>query len=165
MAQLRAWGVARLDRQSLVQSTRTAVAAVAATVVARAVKLPEYYWAPITTLVIMQSTLGAAWDVSVPRIIGTALGALLGALLAPRFGGSVVAFGAGVLVLGLICAATRAGSSAYRFGGITLAIVVLIARHESPWLAATHRFVEVAIGVVIGLAVTALWPARETPAT
>jgi hypothetical protein len=39
-------------------------------------KLPEAYWAPITTLVITQSSLGATLTVSWQRFVGTALGAL-----------------------------------------------------------------------------------------
>jgi len=43
---------------------RTAVAALASVLVARLFRLPEVYWAPITTLVITQSSLGAALAVS-----------------------------------------------------------------------------------------------------
>ena len=146
-----------VDRQTLEQSLRTAVAAVASTLVARTIKLPEYYWAPITTFVVMQSTLGAALEVSGQRIAGTALGAALGAVLAPRFGPSVVVFGIAVITLGLICAVLRVGNSAYRFSGITLAIMMLIPRDNPAWLVAAHRFTEVSVGVAIGLVVTALW--------
>ena len=51
-------------------------------IVARLFHLPEDYWAAITTLVILQSTLGAALTVSEQRFAGTALGAAAGALLA-----------------------------------------------------------------------------------
>jgi len=58
----------------LVHSARTAVAALASLLVARLFRLPEAYWAPITTLVITQSSLGAALAVSWQRFVGTALG-------------------------------------------------------------------------------------------
>ena len=45
-------------------SARTAVAAVASVLVARLFRLPEAYWAPIATIVITQSSLGAALKVS-----------------------------------------------------------------------------------------------------
>jgi uncharacterized membrane protein YgaE (UPF0421/DUF939 family) len=54
--------------------------------VARLFGLPEAYWAPITTLVIKQSSLGAALEVSWQRFVGTALGAVLGAIAASYFG-------------------------------------------------------------------------------
>ena len=161
MEQRRSWRIASIDREALEQSARTTFAAVASTIVARLVRLPEYYWAPITTFVVMQSTLGAALEVSGQRFAGTALGAAVGALLAPRFGASVIVFGIAVVGLGLICALLRMGSSAFRFSGITLAIVMLIARDKSAWLVATHRFIEVSVGIGAGLLVTALWPVRK----
>lgn len=165
MVQSRTRNIGRLDWQSLEHSARTAVAAVAATLVARAFRLPEYYWAPIITLVVMQSTLGATLQVSGQRMVGTVLGAIAGALLAPHFGANGGVFGTAVLALGLICAVLRVGRSAYRFSGITLAIVMLIARDKPTWLVATHRFIEVSIGVAVGLALTALWPEREADGT
>jgi hypothetical protein len=50
MRRLRAVSVSQLNRQSLEQSARTGIAAMASIIVARAARLPEYYWAPITTL-------------------------------------------------------------------------------------------------------------------
>src|SRR5580700_11325590 len=58
----------------VVNSARTAAAAVVSLLVARLFRLPEAYWAPITTLVIMQSTLGAALPISAQRLAGTAVG-------------------------------------------------------------------------------------------
>lgn len=74
------------------------------------------------TLVVMQSTLGAAWTVSKQRFVGTALGATMGALLTTYAAENVGTFGAGVFVLGLICAVFGIGRSAFRYAGITLAI-------------------------------------------
>lgn len=164
MEQTGGWRIFGIDRQILEHSARTAIAAVASTIVARAVKLPEYYWAPITTFVVMQSTLGAALEISGQRFAGTALGAALGALLAPRFGGNVPAFGIAVLGLGPICALLRMGRAAYRFSGITLAIVMLISRDKPAWLVGTHRFIEVSVGISVGLLVTALWPESKPAA-
>ena len=49
----------------VMHSLRTAIAGVASLLVARLFRLPEAYWAPITTMVITQSSLGAALTVSV----------------------------------------------------------------------------------------------------
>ena len=147
----------RLNRHALVHSTRTAIAATASLLVARALGLPEAYWAAITTLIIMQSTLGAALAVSEQRLAGTALGAALAALLATYFGSNMIVFGLGVFATGLICAALRLGE-AYRMASVTLAIVMLIGRTKSGWIVAAHRFVEVSVGIAVGLALTAVWP-------
>ncbi len=93
-------------------------------------RLPQAYWAPITTLVITQSSLGAALSVSGSVLWELALGALLGALVTIYFGPHALIFGACVFVLGLLSAAVRSDRSAFRFGGITLAIVLLVPRTE-----------------------------------
>ena len=149
-----------IDRRALVHSARTAIAAILSLIVARGLGLPEAYWATITTLIIMQSTLGAAWEVSEQRLAGTAMGAAVGALLATYIGSNVIAYGVGVLAIGLICAGLRI-EQAYRFGSVTLAIVMLIAGTKPAWIVAAHRFVEVAVGIAVGLALTALWPEAE----
>jgi uncharacterized membrane protein YccC len=71
----------RMDQKEVLHSIRTAVAAVSSVLIARFCRLPESYWAAVTAIVIMQSTLGAAWSVSKQRFVGTALGAAMGALL------------------------------------------------------------------------------------
>src|SRR6266446_5735018 len=117
----------------LVDSARMAVAAVVSVLVAQLVRLPETHWAPITTLVITQSSLGAALTVSWQRFVGTALGALVGGIAASYFPSHVLVFGICVFVLGLLSAVAHSDQNAYRFGGVTLAIVLLIPRANPAW--------------------------------
>jgi len=35
---------------------------------------------------------------------------------------------------------------------------MLVARSEPAWLAGLHRFIEVSVGIIVGLIVTAIWP-------
>jgi len=46
-----------ITRAALMNSLRTAVATVASLLLARSLKLPEFYWAPISTIVILLSTI------------------------------------------------------------------------------------------------------------
>jgi uncharacterized membrane protein YgaE (UPF0421/DUF939 family) len=154
----------RIDQKEVLHSIRTAVAAVGSLLIARFCRLPEAYWAALTTIVIMQSTLGAAWTVSKQRFAGTALGAAMGALLTAYTAQNAAAFGAGVFVLGLICALFRIGRNAFRYAGITLAIVMLVARAEPAWMIAIHRFLEISVGIAVGLLATAVWPEPEPAA-
>ena len=163
MAQTISGTAARLDRRSLEHAARSAVGAAVSVLVARLFKLPEAYWAAITTMIVLQSTLGAALSVSALRFIGTALGAVAGGLFASYLGPQFYIFGAGIFLLGVFTAALHLDRSAFRFAGITLAIVMLVPRTHSPWIVAAHRFVEVSIGIVIGLLLTALWPERQAP--
>ena len=149
------------SRPILVHSTRTALAAVASLLVARSFELAEAYWAPITTLVIAQSSVASAFAVSWQFFVGTALGAVLGAVAASYFEPHVLVFGACVLILGFLRAAARSDLPAYRFGAVTLAIVLLVPRTGNPWQTALHRFAEVSIGLAVALVLAWIWPENE----
>ena len=148
------------ERTTVLHTARTTVAAVASLLVARALRMPEPYWATVTTIVVMQSSLGAAWEVSRNRFVGTALGAVLGGLFASYFGANVLAFAAAIFGLGLLCGVLRLDRTAYRFAGITVAIVMLVARDRPAWVIASHRFIEVSLGIAIALLLTAVWPEK-----
>jgi uncharacterized membrane protein YccC len=157
----RSWSVSnRLDRRSVQHTVRTTVAAVVSLLVARACGLPEAYWAVVTTLVIMQSTLGGAWDVSWQRLAGTMIGGVTAAALVTILHPGALPLAVGMLAMGILCAFLPLQNSAYRFAGITLAIVMLPSHTASIWIVALHRFLEVTIGIVVGMAVTAAWPVR-----
>lgn len=141
---------------------RTAAAAAMSLMIARLVGLPEAYWAAISTLVVMQSTLEATLMLSIERIVASAMGALVGAINSNYFGSSLVAFAISIFLLGLLSFAFRLRKTAFRYAGVTLAIVVLVPRTSPPFTAAWHRFTEVALGILVGLAVVALWPERES---
>src|SRR5260370_30721023 len=98
---------AGLSREALVTVARTTVATVLSLLLARSLlKLPEFYWAPISTIVILLSTINPltlAWQ----RFAGTALGAALGALIATFFHANWVVYGAGIFVCGILSAVLR----------------------------------------------------------
>jgi uncharacterized membrane protein YccC len=142
----------------VMHSVRTTAVAIASLMLAQLCRLPESYWAPITALVITQSSLGAALAVSRQRLVGTILGAGMGALAATFFGVHLLVFAVCVFLLGVLCAVTRSGNSAYRFGGVTLAIMLLIPRSGPAWTIALHRFAEVSLGILVALAFAYLWP-------
>jgi len=146
-----------VSRAALINSVRATVAAVASALLARLLKLPEFYWAPISAIVILLSTINPltlAWQ----RFAGTALGAALGALIATYLPPNWMVYGAGIFVCGILCALLRIGS-AYRFAAITLTIVLLVAHTRPPWIVAAHRSVEVSLGIAVALVVTVMWPA------
>jgi uncharacterized membrane protein YccC len=154
--------VARENPSSMWNAARTAVAALVSFLVARLFQLPEAYWALVSTLIVMQSTLGAALPVSVQRFAGTVLGAAAGAAAATWFPGNIWIFALGLYLLGVLCALLRVERSAYRYAGITLAIVMLVERPTSGWIIAIHRFLEVSLGIAVGLVLSAVWPERSS---
>jgi len=151
--------IAKDNPLTIEHSARTAVAAVISLFVARCFGLSESYWAAITTLMVMQSTLGAALPVSAQRFAGTALGAAVGALAGTYYPGNALVFGASILLLGIVFVPFRLERNAYRYAGITLAIIILVPG-RSGWIVALHRFFEVSVGIAVGLAMSALRPER-----
>jgi len=160
-----------LTNSTLTHPARTAVAAVASLLAARLLGLPEIYWSAVSTLIVMQSEFGTSWPVAARRFIGTFMGASLGALLVTFAGRGVPVFGAGILVLGLICAALgrahkalelHLDRAAYRYAGVTLAIIMLIPRPQPAWVIGLHRFFEVSVGIIVALGMTVVWPERST---
>jgi len=144
-----------LTRNALATSARTAVAAVLSLLVARTLRMPEFYWAPISTIVILLSTINPltlAWQ----RFAGTALGVFLGALIATYFHANWIIYGIGIFVCGILSAILRVGS-AYRFAAIALSIVLLITHDRPALVVATHRFIEVSVGIAVALIVTLVW--------
>jgi uncharacterized membrane protein YccC len=155
------WTWKRENRPTVQNAIRTSVAAMLSVLVARLVGMPEAYWAAVATVVVMQSNLSATLPLAIERIAASALGASVGAIEATLFGHNVIAFGLAMFVLGLASLALRIEKTGYRYAGITLAIIVLIPRTDAPWKIAMHRFLEVSLGIVVALAVVAVWREKE----
>jgi uncharacterized membrane protein YgaE (UPF0421/DUF939 family) len=103
----------------------------------------------------MRTTLKAAAD----RLLGTAIGAFLGGVFAYFWGGHLILFGVAITLTVLICEVLGLGQS-YRLASVTVALVMLINRSGSPWSMAVYRFLEVALGIVVGVTISAV-PTRR----
>ena len=150
--------VARKNPVSVNHAARTAAIAVVSFLIAKLFRLPEAYWAALTTLVVLQSPVTAA-STSAQYFAGTAIGAAVGGWAGTYFPVSVLAFGVCVFLIGISLAPLRLERSAYRYAVITLAIVMLVPARTG-WIAALHRFLEVSLGIAVGLAISRIWPER-----
>lgn len=150
----------KLALDTLLDAARTTVAAVVSMLLARALRLPEYYWAPISAIVIIESTIDprtVAWQ----RFAGTALGAVLAALIATFFRVTALVYAIAILLSGVLCALLRF-RGAYRFAAITLSIILLISHQSPAWIVSWHRFLEVSLGIAVALIMAELWPSRTS---
>lgn len=151
------WIIANENPPSIAHVGLAAIAAVSSYLIAHLFRLPEAYWAPMSTLIVMQITLSVAVPIAVQYIAGTAAGAAVGAATDAYGHGSVWAFAAALVFVGLLCVVFRVERSAFRYASITLVIVMLVPRSTSARLVALHRFFEVSIGIAVGLALFAAW--------
>ena len=151
------WIIAKENPPSIAHVCLAAIAALVSYRIAALFRLPEAYWAPMSTLIVMQLTFSAALPVAVQYVAGTAAGAAVGAATDAYVHGSVWAFPAAVVVIGFLCVVLRMERSSFRYASITLVIVMLVPRSTSARLVALHRFFEVSIGIAVGLALFAIW--------
>ena len=134
-----------------IQAAKTALAAVLALFLADLGGLPEPYWAAISAIIVMQSDLAELASAALNRLIGTALGAAVGAGVVALLGTDLPAFALAVFLSVLACAVTGHWET-YRFAGVTAAIVMLVTHHGPPWLVGLHRFLEVSLGIGVAYA-------------
>ncbi len=71
----------------------------------------------------------------------------------------MLVYAAAIFACGALCAVLRM-RTAYRFAAITVSIILLIAHQKPAWIVASHRFVEVSVGIAVALVVAAVWPSR-----
>jgi uncharacterized membrane protein YgaE (UPF0421/DUF939 family) len=148
--------IGKLTSKTILHGIRTTCAAVFSLLLARWLGLPEHYWAPISAIVIIESTIDpktVAWQ----RFVGTALGAMLGGLIATFFSTNVLIYAVAILLSGAVCAILGL-HGAHRFAAITVSIILLVPHHNAAWIVAIHRFVEVSVGIAVALALALLWP-------
>jgi uncharacterized membrane protein YgaE (UPF0421/DUF939 family) len=142
-------------------AAKTGLAAVLAYYLARFLHMPESYWAAISAIIVMYSDVTRTRKASWQRLVGTAIGVIVGGTFAALFGQQLWAFGVAVTLTVLVCGLLGFAEAA-RLAGVAVAIVMLVSHSGSPWTAALHRFLEVSFGIVIAILVsTLLWPARS----
>jgi uncharacterized membrane protein YgaE (UPF0421/DUF939 family) len=152
---------AKLRVNHLPRAVKIGIAGVVALYVANLLKLPQAYWAAISAFVVMGADVGATVRASWTRLIGTAIGAVAGASFVQLWGSHLWSFGLAAIVTVLLCTLLNLEQS-YRLACVTVAIVMLIHSVGSPWRLALWRFLEVAVGIVVALVISAL-PPKTSP--
>jgi uncharacterized membrane protein YgaE (UPF0421/DUF939 family) len=158
---MKLWSSNKTDLPSVSHAFRTAVAATLSVLAARLLGTPEPYWSAIATIVVMQSPLKSTVPLAVQRIVASVVGASLGAIESTFFGPNLIVFAVAIFVLGIISLLLRLERVGFSYAGITLGIIVLIPRAATPWIAAADRFMEVSLGILVALAVVAIWREQQ----
>ncbi|MFO0994122.1 MAG: FUSC family protein [Hyphomicrobiales bacterium] len=142
------------------------VIAVATTLIAIALlEVPQGYWAVITAVIVVQTSIGGSLKAALDRLWGTLAGAAVGALVAillPHSSALEIALAIIVAVVPL--AYLAAVNPAFRVAPVT-AVIMLVPTYGphagAPVATALDRVFEIALGNVIALAVSIfVFPAR-----
>ncbi|MFZ0385005.1 MAG: FUSC family protein [Solirubrobacteraceae bacterium] len=141
---------------------RLAVAAALASASARALRLPHYYWVPLTALWLLRPDFGSTFTRGVQRYVGTTAGAVFATLFVATVhpGPYALAILATVLSVGIFCfMLANYGVT----GACTTGWVVFVSALAGiPELrAAADRVLDTSIGAVIALGGYLLWPTWE----
>jgi uncharacterized membrane protein YccC len=145
---------------------RTTLAGLATFALAEALQLPQGYWAVLTSVIIMQGSVGGSLKAGIDRLIGSFAGAIWGVavtLAIPHKG--IPALGLALVVALGPLALVSALRPSFRIAPVT-AIIVLLSTSSlqaDPVPYAVDRVLEIGLGCVVGLAVSLLiLPGRAT---
>ena len=157
-----AWWKRRNFGRRALDAFKTGVAALLCLWLGHLFRLTHSYWAAVSAIVVMQSDASVTLSSCRDRLIGTAIGALMGWGMFYVWHGHYVVYGLAVMLCLLICSLLEF-EKAGRLASVALTIVLLIKIDSGPEQAAVARFLEVSLGIIVALAVTMLvFPERPS---
>ncbi|MFI3272747.1 MAG: FUSC family protein [Pseudomonadota bacterium] len=124
------------------------------------------YWAPITTVIVMQNNIAESLEMSLYRTVGTLMGAAMGIVCILLFPDTLFWDSLGLALATGLCAFLIGRSNRYRMASITVTIVILASVGQPDRMSfSLFRVVEILVGVGAALLVSVvLWPRRAGPA-
>ncbi len=154
------WLLKNLDRTTFEQAIATGIAGIVSLYAAKFLRLPQGYWAAISSFIVLQSNVAATLSAARGRLIGTAIGAVIGAVFVRYLGASPLWLGLAAILTVLLCHALGLEDS-YRLACVTVAIVMLINSGHSAWVTALYRFLEVSLGIVVAVVLAGILEHKE----
>jgi uncharacterized membrane protein YccC len=159
-----AWKWVVDHRLKLALSLRVTVAAVLTLALSQLLNTPLVLWTVLTAVIVTQMSVGRSLKATIDYLVGTIGGAVYSgavAVLVPHAGeiGLLVALAVAIAPLALVAAI----NPSFNVAPFTAVLVLLAPTiiHVSPIESAFYRVLEVALGAIIGLAVSYLvFPAR-----
>ncbi|MBH8565431.1 FUSC family protein [Nostoc sp. CENA67] len=138
---------------------KMAIASAISLIIAQWLQWEYPFYAVIAAIIVMSSTHGSTLKLGIQRLIGTAIGAMGGAIFAIALGSNSWSLALCVF-LTIFLASYWKFNEAAKLAGYVAAIVIL-SHSESPWLYAWHRYLETFLGIGVALLVNNLiFPAR-----
>jgi uncharacterized membrane protein YgaE (UPF0421/DUF939 family) len=140
-------------------ASRVAVAAVLSVVAAQLFGLQYPVYALIAAVVVTDRLPSKTRALGLRRMVGTVLGAALGAGLAQFLGGSPWVIGLAILIVIPACTVLRLEDAAVVAAYV--AAIVVLEHAGSPWVYAGFRLLETSLGIVLAVATSYVFTALE----
>ena len=138
---------------------KIAVAATLAYVMAESLRWEYPFYAVIAAIIVMGSTSGGTWSLSIQRIIGTVIGAIAGALFSIALGSTPWAMGLSIFSTIFLTSAWKLNEAAKLSSYVS--VIVILNQSHHPWLYAWGRLLETLLGISAALSVShVLFPAH-----
>jgi uncharacterized membrane protein YccC len=137
----------------MIHAARTALAASLCWWLAARFGLHDGYWGAISSIIVLQSNVGATIKASRDRLLGTSIGAVVG-FSCTLFGTIPWNYILAVFLAILVCGLLGFRNSS-RLAGVTVTIVMLV-QSNSPRAVALDRVIQVVLGILVAVAVTVL---------
>jgi uncharacterized membrane protein YgaE (UPF0421/DUF939 family) len=141
----------KLDVALAKAAFKTAIAATASSVLAQELHMEYQFYAAIAAIIVMAPTTNSTQLLGIQRLIGTAIGAVVGAIFSVVAGSHAWALGVSVFFTIYLTSAGKCPEAA-KLAGYVSAIVILSQSHN-PWLYAWGRFLETLLGIGVALLV------------
>jgi uncharacterized membrane protein YgaE (UPF0421/DUF939 family) len=133
-------------------SLRAAVAAALSVAIAQWLQLQFPIYAMISAVVVTDLKASETWKLGGPRLVGTVVGAVFGALTCAVLRPNAWEAGIAIFAAMLACHLLRLRNSA-RIAGFVCGLVVL-AFGDHPWEYALYRSIETALGIAMAMLVS-----------
>ncbi|MBP5973874.1 FUSC family protein [Brasilonema sp. CT11] len=133
---------------------KMAIASVISLVVAQCLRWEYPFYAVIAAIIVMSSTHGSTLTLGIQRLIGTAIGAIGGAIFAITLGSNPWSLGISVFLTIFLANYWKFNETAKLAG--YLSAIVILSHNQSPWLYAWGRFLETLLGIFVALLVNNL---------
>lgn len=156
-----------LDRygSQLRQAARVLIGCALTYTAYRLLHLAQGYWAVFTVIIVLQGSIATTLGAAIDRLFGTIAGALIGGIATVAIQHGDVTIGVALVVVVGITAFAAAVRPQLKVAPVTAAILLLTQPPGAPVLHfVLDRIVEIALGGLIGVAVSVLvFPARSQP--
>ncbi len=150
-----------ITKKNILYSIKSGLAASLAYICAELMHMEFSFWAPLSTLMVMQMHTSASLEVGLVRFFGTFVGALFGLIVSLLLPHSIEGRVIGLCIVVPLSIFLERFDERFQMTGVTAVLVLLLGHtlDSGAIMFALHRVVEMGIGIVCALIVSLfLWP-------